>query len=157
MLAVNSKFVSSRERERPFVEYFVRIFISFDPRSAGWYRERGLKCSREHYSVGRRLWGLLRTAHIEQVPAIEEQESSEFMKRSNRQVDETLVILFKIIEIGHEPQFSNRTALVVEMFYHSKRLTVLCETKQRTKESKRKVRSKPHFIDQVALDSFLRL
>ena len=107
----------------------------------------------------------LRVAHIEQVPAIEEQESSEFMKRSNRQVDETLDILFKIIEIGHEPQFPNRTALVVEMFYHSKRLTVLakrnemvlCETKQRTKESKRKVRSKPHFTDQVALDSFLRL
>ena len=50
----------------------------------------------------------------------EPQESSEFMKRSNRQVDESLVILFKIIEIGHEPRFSNRTALVVEMFYHSK-------------------------------------
>ena len=62
---------------------------------------------------------MLRTAHIEQVIAIEEQESSEFMKRFNRQVDETLVILFKILEIGHEPQFSNRTALVVEMFYQA--------------------------------------
>ena len=62
---------------------------------------------------------MLRTAHIEQVIAIEEQESSEFMKRFNRQVDETLVVLFKILEIGHESQFSNRTALVVEMFYQA--------------------------------------
>ena len=41
------------------------------------------------------------------------------MERFNRQVDETLAILFKILEIEHEPQFSNRTALVVEMFYQA--------------------------------------
>ena len=109
--AASHSFLISRARAT-----FRRVFcqnLHFFRSTIRWVMWRTcLECWREHYSVQRRLLGLLRTAHIEQVPAIKKQETSEFMMSFSRQVDETLVISFKILEIGHEPQLSNRTALV---------------------------------------------